>query len=53
MNKKSWDLDGGNNLIKKNIQAKAKAKIQTFASRDLNQQYYQSNQPIHTSTAKA
>ena len=47
------DLDGWNALIKKAIRAKAKAKIQASASRDLDQPCHRGNRPVHTSAAKA
>ena len=53
INKKGRDLDSWNTLIKKAIWAKAKAKIQTSACRDLHQYYYQSNLLIYTLAAKA
>ena len=53
IDKKSQDLDGWNALIKRAIQAEAKAKIQASASRDLNQQCYQGNGLVHTSMTKA
>ena len=53
IDKEGQDLDGWNALIKKAIQAKAKAKIQASASRDLDQQCHQRNQSVHILSAKA
>lgn len=52
INKKSWELDNWNALVKKAIKLKAKARIQVLASRNINQCYFQDNQLINTILAK-
>ena len=53
INKEDQDLDGWNALIKRATRAKAKAKIQASASRDLDQQCHWGKRPVYTSAAKA
>lgn len=50
---KSRELDDWDALVKKATRVKAKAKMQASANHDINQQYHQDNQSIHTIAAKA
>lgn len=53
IDEKDYKLDSWDALIKKTTSAKAKVKIQAVANCNFNQQCYQSNQAMYTTTAKA
>lgn len=53
MDKKDQELDNCNILVGKINKIKAKAKIQGFASRNIDQECHHGNYLMHTNTAKA
>lgn len=52
INKKSWELDSWDVLIKKTTRLKTKAKIQAFTNYNIDQCYHGSNQSMSIRLAK-